>query len=151
MLAVFDLDGTLIDNEVAVREAYRMAGVAMPDDAWGKPVGGWCTPEQHAIKQEVYKACLNLYGRDGLGLFYWTTAFAHKTILTGASRRSAHDALEFLGIPGGNLSLYGASLVEKIAWINGAMKVEPIVYVDCDRDIAMKIEKETKCRILVPV
>jgi hypothetical protein len=151
MLAVFDLDGTLIDNELAVRNAYKMAGVTMPDDAWGNPIGDWCTPEQYKVKQEVYRSCLKLYAKDGLGLFYWTTSFAYKTILTGASRRSAFDALYFLGIPGGNLSLVSATLEDKIGWIKKAMLDNPVTYVDCDRRIAEKIKKETKCHILVPV
>jgi len=151
MLAVFDLDGTLIDNKEAVRYAYLRAGVAMPDDAWGKPVGDWCTKEQHEMKQSVYFNSLLEYGRRGPGIGFWTSiGGAPKVIITGASLRSAYDSLDFLQTPRDFLAMHGASLREKVAWVKGAMTVQPVLYVDSDSSIANEIWKETKCHILVP-
>lgn len=38
---IFDLDGVLVDTRDAVCQAYKQAGVDMPDDAWGKPWTDW--------------------------------------------------------------------------------------------------------------
>jgi phosphoglycolate phosphatase-like HAD superfamily hydrolase len=61
---VFDLDGVLVDTREAVRQAYKDAGVIMPDDAWGKPWQSWliemCSDYRtamlvHAEKDVQYK------------------------------------------------------------------------------------------------
>ena len=52
---VFDLDGTLFDTKQAVFEAYKAAGVIMPDDAWGKPWHQWLDDETiRQKKQKIY-------------------------------------------------------------------------------------------------
>lgn len=148
MLTVFDLDGTLIDNEEAVRYAYLRAGVVMPSGAWGKPAGNWCTEEQHKMKQAFYLNSLAEYGREGPALIAWNVCAGSKSIITGASLRSAHDSLDFLEIPKRYLAMYGASIGEKIAWVKGAMISQEVLYIDMDRSISIEIQKETKCKIL---
>jgi hypothetical protein len=147
---VFDLDGTLIDNEEAVRYAYLRAGVVMPQGAWGKPVGDWCTKEQHKQKQTYYFTSLAEYGRKGLAIPYWDNCNDNKRVITGASKISACESLDFLGIPHAYLALYGASIREKIAWIKGVMTSQSAVYIDSDPEIAKEIEKETWCSVIVP-
>lgn len=63
--AIFDLDGTLVDTRPLVVEAYRRAGVIMPDDAWGKTAEEWlpqCTRfnwrHVHDRKQQFYAELL---------------------------------------------------------------------------------------------
>lgn len=60
--AVFDIDGVLIDSKKLVRRAYELAGVSMPDHAWGLPWQDWL-PELVAkddirrvrvLKQQMY-------------------------------------------------------------------------------------------------
>lgn len=41
---VFDVDGTLVDTERLVREAYDSVGIAMPDSAFGTSWQEWLTP-----------------------------------------------------------------------------------------------------------
>jgi phosphoglycolate phosphatase-like HAD superfamily hydrolase len=147
VLTVFDLDGTLIDNEEAVRYAYLRAGVAMPSDAWGKPAGNWCTEEQHEIKQAFYMNSLMEYGKEGPALLAWNVCLGPKAIITGASLRSAQDSLDFIEIPHTCLALCGASIKEKIAWIKGAMTSQEVLYIDMDRAISKEIQKETLCKI----
>lgn len=38
---IFDLDGVLVDTKDAVRKAYEIVGVYMPDEAWGRPFAAW--------------------------------------------------------------------------------------------------------------
>ena len=86
---MFDLDGCLVDTRDAVWQAYLQAGVEMPEGAWGKPVGTWCTPEQHARKNALYPGCLRTHSFPGPALGYWRAARkagARTGILTGASR-----------------------------------------------------------------
>lgn len=41
MTVVFDVDGTLVDTHDHVVEAYRRAGVDMPEDAWHRTWEAW--------------------------------------------------------------------------------------------------------------
>jgi hypothetical protein len=58
----------------------------MPDDAWGKPVGSWCTPEQHALKNQYYGDCLTRLACPGPAFMLWKALRGfRRIILTGAS------------------------------------------------------------------
>lgn len=118
----FDLDGTLIDNASAIREAYRHAGVVVPKDAIGKPRGDWCTDEQHAAKNAVYSEMLARYAVRGPALPLWNAlvdcaAIDDCYVLTGASRDGAFSSLAWLGIGKSYLAAHGLSLEDKIAFL----------------------------------
>ena len=104
-LASFDLDGVIVDTEQAVREAYKIAGVDMPEDAWGRGAGNWLeeaagSPERaaaaHLMKQEVYPRMLEEHCKllAGHVLVHELLGAGHEVIVvTLASLRSAKDAL----------------------------------------------------------
>lgn len=83
---IFDLDGTLIDTKRAVQEAYRAAGVEMPESAWGLSAKEWLddqTGEIHKRKNQFYPGMLAQFAKPMPLL-----GFAIKnqsTIITGAS------------------------------------------------------------------
>ena len=55
MTYLFDLDGTLVNTRLAVKEAYRQVGIEMPDDAWGKPWTEWLNNKfAHDAKAKIY-------------------------------------------------------------------------------------------------
>jgi hypothetical protein len=92
MTFVFDLDGTLIDNRLAIAEAYRAAGVhEVPVDV---PWTEFCTKAQHDRKNEMYPFFLERFAQptalyEALWLTWhyrprWQT-WRRPTILTGAS------------------------------------------------------------------
>lgn len=56
---VYDLDGTLIDSKPFVFEAYRLAGIEMPPEMWGKPWHVWCGIEEHSLKVKVYQEMMD--------------------------------------------------------------------------------------------
>lgn len=73
-LVTFDLDGVLIDSREANIAAYAVAGVRMPEWAWGRPARYWLPgivghgwERVHVEKQRHYPACLRLYGRTLIG------------------------------------------------------------------------------------
>jgi len=152
MLYVFDLDGTLIDSQAAVIEAYRAAGVDMPADAWGAPVGDWCSPAQHELKQKLYPKMLQEYAYIGPARQLWNYLVQdERCIATGASRKSADAALEFLGIDPAELALCGASTEAKAEFIEKKMSEhDMVIYVDSDHAIGRSMQWRTKCAILTP-
>lgn len=151
MLFAFDLDGTLIDNEQAVRIAYARAGVTMPERAWGSPVGAWCTPEQHQMKQRIYFECLQEHAKPGPALALWNflmlRSYDSVAILTGASFESAQDSMISVGIPWMYLAVHGASVQDKAKWIKD--QKDTVVYIDADAEHAYAVKGEADCRILI--
>lgn len=67
----FDLDGTLVDTRDAVRRSYRIAGVEMPDYAFGLPWQEWLpqlvddTLEATQIHQTKTSIYLDILNSDG--------------------------------------------------------------------------------------
>jgi len=108
-IVTFDLDDVLIDSRHAVHEAYRMAGVEMPKDAWGKPAREWLLdkvgPERyedvHRTKSYAYEETLRRYGVSLVGRTC-VSALALRDInvvvVTSASLSSTLVALDFLGL-----------------------------------------------------
>jgi phosphoglycolate phosphatase-like HAD superfamily hydrolase len=105
----FDLDGVLADTKRAVKEAYRVAGVIMPEAAWGKPIEDWLGPETlddgsslhlvHEAKQLHYPSMLRRYATPlaGTDVVKLLQAQGHKIIITThASHTSAMDVLTWL-------------------------------------------------------
>lgn len=96
MKVIYDLDGTLVDTREAVRQAYAVAGVVMPDDAWGKPAQDWlprvCDDPivAHQLKCVAYANALRYHGRQ---LPLLQELSFHKqtvTVITGASRQAVN-------------------------------------------------------------
>jgi FMN phosphatase YigB (HAD superfamily) len=139
---VFDLDGCLVNTRAAVKEAYRCAGVEMPEDAWGKPVGSWCTPEQHVLKNQYYGDCLARLASPGPAFMLWKslTGFP-RIILTGAS----HEALRLnlLHYP----ELMSAHNVQAgLTWLqkrDELLRLGKGFYIDDDREVGEEITKDT--------
>ena len=152
MLYVFDLDGTLIESEYAVAAAYRHAGITMPPGAWGKPVGTWCTPAQHAEKQRAYPEMLRRYATEGRALPLWhSVPAAHRCVVTGASMSSAIASMEFLGLDPHELAVFGADHLAKAEFIRTQMTGDLLVlYVDTDYAVAKKLWEQTRCAIVLP-
>lgn len=124
---VFDFDGVLIDSRKAVKDAYRVAGVEMPDSAWGQPWHTWLPRlvgpraiEVHKLKNLAYRGML-FAGRvpSGPGLPVFQLALRHPQafwpcIITGASYEAATPGLQMLDIPHRYLSETGCQPHDKV-------------------------------------
>lgn len=144
MRHVFDLDGTLLDNRRAVREAYREAGVIMPDDAWGRPWQEWLDSEAlHKAKNLAYPVMLGIHGRPLPPLRDLERALAMGDaveILTSASEDATQHALAFLGHP--DLPrITGASRDEKYNILSRALVAG--TYYDDDVAFARRVRTGT--------
>lgn len=144
MLA-FDLDGTLVDTEVATRKAYRWAGVKMPRGAWGKPWREWLNdPEAHAHKQRVYPIALKAHAR-ALPLLQVAVRL-NAPVLTGASYDTVAAILETFHVRL-DVRLIGATAEDKLAWLS----VNPRgTYVDDDARFRERVEEETPWSAISP-
>lgn len=139
---LFDMDGTLVDTLRATREAYRKAGMKMPEGAWGKPWREWCPEEVHAEKQRIYPNTLREFGRvlPAAELF----KIVGGSILTAASAPSAWSVIEtFLGdrLEGDLYAEYSAD--EKISVIKKYYVESRVIYVDDNLEFGKRVLRET--------
>jgi hypothetical protein len=145
MTYAFDLDGTLIDTKEAVVQAYRIAGVEMPEDAWGKPWHEWLKDETiHHKKNEVYPDMLKQFA-SVLPLF--TIALRlNAPVITGAS----NEAVIAIQSVFGSLNIVGiqCSRLEKILWLN--RQRERGCYVDDDDATLLLVKEFTTWKPLTP-
>lgn len=91
LLLVSDFDGTLINTEDAVREAYaRARGEKFSEEewaaVWGRPWSDWCSREVKERKDRLYKE--SLIRHASLTAFGTIVNWNNLMILTGASRES---------------------------------------------------------------
>lgn len=122
---VFDLDGTLIDSQEAVRRAYEAAGVRMPPEAWGKPWREWLGDEAaHRRKEALYPEFLRQYARPKA--LYRTAQRLRAPVLTGASGAAAKAVQEAFGPL--SVALAGATAEAKGRWL--AARAAGGFYVD---------------------
>ena len=150
---IFDLDGTLIDSQEAVKQAYKRVGVDMPETAWGRPSTEWLSvPQLHKQKNDYYLVCLKLYG-TALPLLVYAQEY-RCPVLTGASRQAvAHVQTVFGQL---NMGLCGASREQKVEYLQllknyrQRQRKYPITYVDDDAQARDLIRKKVTCTVLSP-
>lgn len=141
---VFDLDGTLVDTHKAVKMAYAIAGVEMPDAAWGKPWREWTTIDVHYQKEKAYPRCLAEHGKT-LPLFDFVSRLK-LPVITGASASAVSAIIERFGDL--NVIGYGLSLETKLTWL---MNMGPFgIYVDDLADARDRVERELGWTCLTP-
>lgn len=152
---VFDLDGTLVDTQKAVRVAYARAGVNMPEGVWGKPWRQWLplvtinAEFAHLTKNLHYPSALTSHAKE-LPLLRHARRM-RAPILTGASESAAFAvSLRFFGIPPLNIVLTEAMLLDKILWLNKQTSASEITYVDDDSTARAVVANNTRCRVLTP-
>ena len=133
-LVAFDLDGTLVDSREAVELAYRIAGVTMPDGAWGKPWQEWLDdPDVHCRKTIIYINLIQL-GKVNVNaeVKKWITrSNIHPVVLTGASETAAVMLLNQMFQPS-EFTVAGTSMstAAKIAYLQSHTEIS--TYVDDD-------------------
>jgi hypothetical protein len=148
MQFAYDLDGTLLDTEAAVRKAYELAGLIPPPNFFGRPVKEWLktTPaniELHKLKNKFYMEetwkmveplpALEIFDR------------CRGVILTGASQAAARFLCEKFHIKHTKL-LTGLSVQNKITWMN--QEEDAGIYMDDDLTAIQAIARNTRWTIL---
>ena len=109
---IFDIDGTLVDTRVALRDAYIAAGVdpSLIAEFCGKsPWKAWCTQEIHDKKTALYRSALLKYGKRGPAyplLKYVKSIGVEVAALTGASA-SAVAELVITGLLDDDITVLG--------------------------------------------
>lgn len=111
----FDVDGVVADTRQAVRQAYTLAGVTQPEEAWGISWKVWlpalvgdAAAEVHAEKQRQYVklleqgAAARLPGADAANALL--QAGQHVYFVTAASYASARAVLRLANLPADRLS-----------------------------------------------
>jgi beta-phosphoglucomutase-like phosphatase (HAD superfamily) len=137
MLYVFDLDGTLIDSEKAVRESYKAIGVSMPVSAWGQPAGTWATQAQRNAKNECYRFMLKRYGQ--MLPLYEQVSIARAIVITAASLRATQVVQALYGPL--NVMLTGATMSDKIRYLRTLAWSG--IYVDDNPHARTRVNEET--------
>lgn len=141
---VFDMDGTLVDTLRATREAYRKAGLKMPEGAWGKTWNEWCPEDVHLEKQRIYPNMLREFGRvlPAAELF----KLVGGTILTAASAPSGIAVEDLLGVTFWDMRFEHTSDM-KVEFIRAecyaSVEGEKLVYVDDNIEFGKRVLAET--------
>lgn len=147
MLYVFDLDGTLIDNKLAIYAAYQGAGVKPPSDFFTTPSHKWKRPpteEQKALKNKVYAATIPQRCKVGPAFTLWHALHEDiRTILTGASGDSVKITLQALNIT--STFLCKKSLPDKVHTLRALKEFHgsgKVFYVDADNQVCQYVSQE---------
>lgn len=137
---VFDMDGTIVDSYAAVREAYKRAGLVLPDDAWGKPAHEWgCTSHVHKMKSSLYPMILLRLGRrlHAADLLHMTNG----SVLTGSSEAGVNAVKKFLK-HGFEVSGFACSAEDKLTILDKKAHKARVFYVDDDLDFGKRALQE---------
>jgi len=150
MRIVFDLDGTLVHTREAVRHAYRLAGVEMPEDAHGKPFHEWCDDNViHQRKHIYYPAMVKCHAKR-------TTLFEECLrrdmcidVITGASMDAVSTLRNLQFLPWKRVQVHAWSLnvVQKIDWL---ARHGWGLYVDDDISTRVLTRELTTWKVLSP-
>jgi hypothetical protein len=127
---IFDMDGTIVDSYLAVRAAYKKAGLALPEDAWGKTAAEWDCPQAvHEMKKRLYPTILRSHGRRLHAADLLEIVHGH--VLTGASIEAVDAVRKFLGF---KFDVVGHSCNQdrKINILRQLSREHKIIYVDDD-------------------
>lgn len=144
---VFDLDGTLLDTRQAVKEAYRAAGVEMPDECWGLPWREWLTmpnaAEIHKRKNVYYYKTVSIYAKR-MPLFSIALQGQYP-VITGASWVAVEHVLLMFGKL--NVCLREADFDAKIQWLD---ERKPGTYVDDLPEARQRVKEATEWKVMSP-
>lgn len=142
---VFDLDGTLFDNENIVWQCYQRAGAEPPKDFWGQTAAEWLNdPEVHMRKNEYYfQEIPYLRPTPFLKLFYRHGG----TILTGASLAAAKAICETWLLRPSHL-FCEQTTQDKIDYL--IESEEPGLYLEDLEHVAKRVEEETLWQVMQP-
>lgn len=149
MMHVFDMDGTLVDTRVAIKEAYRLAGINMPDDAFGRPWRKWCPVAVHQNKNVHYQKTIELASEMWCMGALRELVLLHRPvyILTGASTEAVHAVIRRFNIHPSVRFKAELSRHQKANWllIHGLG-----VYVDDDAQTRVIVERKTQWKVFSP-
>lgn len=166
MLAVFDLDGVLADTRSAVRDAYAIAGVAMPDEAWGHPWMTWlpkylggnvlAARELHTRKTIAYAEMVRTGQVSELPAAGVVRALTRRTppsvlVLTSASMDSARPLMHALHLKTNILAGVQLTLSQRVGMVTEWAHISPGAYFDDDRAqaevVVAHLEHWTACHV----
>ena len=138
------MDGVIVDTKTAVKEAYRQAGVEMPDDCWGKPYHEWCSEEVHELKKQYYPECLQKYG-EKLPIADLARS-ENSWLLTSASKEAIEAVFDLLGfrIP---ILGYSVTLEQKIKRLNNIDGL--VIYYEDNPEKAREINSRSKTTVML--
>ena len=126
----FDVDGTLVDTEQSVIDAYRQHGITMPKEAWGRAWHEWLVPLcdgdwrqariLHMAKNKTYLETLRLGVKQlppaEVAWELHSKGLCDVAFLTGASSPAVDEILVQLGFQSfDHLVLSAATWQHKIA------------------------------------
>jgi hypothetical protein len=157
MHVVFDLDGTLVDTEYAVIDAYAAVGITYPAEAWGKPWQAWLPKlvgdeevacQIHDLKNVAYLALIDAGKVEELPAATLARTLVKipefmVTTLTGASLDATAALCDTLGLERVGM-LTGYTLGSKVAWLNGDHGELPGIYFDDNAEALSVIRVRTK-------
>lgn len=149
----FDIDGCLADTREAVALSYKMAGVELPEEAWGiswkiwlPAIVGKNAPSVHFEKQKHYELLLESGAADPLPGAHLAQALLTASrpvyFVTAASERSARSVLRSVGLDASLLAGWELSPSERTERLRDIAAVNPgasmFTYFD-DREEGAKI------------
>lgn len=138
-LIAFDLDGTIVDNEAAVRQAYHDVGVKMPQNAWGRPWQDWLAePMDHHRKNVRYMELIRAGAVRPTTVAEFIMHYnIRAVILTGASAEAAAAVLEET-LPRSSYEFGGTSMTQsdKTEYLEEHFEIKR--YVDDDKNFVEK-------------
>jgi hypothetical protein len=145
-LVCSDVDGTVVDTRELNRYAYRLAGIEIPDLAWGRTWYEWLpglvgdlreAVRIHDEKIRVYSELVDECNAGKLALpMTWvlqdaTLAELDTCCLTASSLRTARTLLERLNVTSPLVA--SLSYERRLETLRGLLRADaPLVYVDDD-------------------
>lgn len=151
---IFDIDGVIADTREAVADAYREAGVIMPDEAWGHPWPVWLpalvgeeeAPRIHRKKTVAYTRLLAsgaAHPLAGAEVALWLLdRDVDVGFVTGASHWAARGVLRAVGIDPDLVFATECSIDDKVIALQHFAPTGG-VYVDDDELLGPRIAERS--------